>query len=343
MESTVTVDDGLVARLVADQHPDLADRTLELLARGWDNCVFRLGDDLVLRLPRRPEAAELIRHELDWLPVLAGRLHTPIPVPIRRGERSAYYPWSWAVLPFLEGRSALTVSQADRAAAASGLAEFAAQLHVPASPNAPHNPVRGVALETRSRAVGERLATGLFPRAGELAAAWSAAVMAPVWHGPALWLHGDPHPGNLLLDAADNTLAAVIDFGDLTAGDPATDLAIAWTAFDAEGREAFRSRVTELSPVDDATWQRARGWALSLGTAVVASPHSDHALRANGGAGAHPGALGRLGRVGSLQGAACRLPTRLPRTRRCAWCPPAARRSPPRRPAVARRWPEPQS
>ena len=71
--------------------------------------------------------------------------------------------------------------------------------------------------------------------------------------------------GNLL--AANGRLAAVIDFGCLGIGDPACDLMVAWTYLTAETRAAFRA---ELVIADDATWARARGWALSMGLIALA-------------------------------------------------------------------------
>lgn len=142
-------------------------------------------------------------------------------------------------------------------------------LHRPAPPEAPRNPVRGVPLAARDEAVRGRLRS--IPRSAELLALWEKAVALPSWQGPALWLHGDPHPANLLAGADGGGLAAVLDFGDLTSGDPATDLAAAWLVFEEEAREVFRAHVD----ADETTWERARGWALVMGTALAA--HSaDH-------------------------------------------------------------------
>ncbi|GAA4446288.1 aminoglycoside phosphotransferase family protein [Phytohabitans houttuyneae] len=261
----VDIDATLVHRLVRAQHPDL-DGPLRLVANGWDNVIYRLGADLCVRLPRRAVAVDLIRHEQRWLPALAARTGTVVPAPVRAGVPGEGYPWPWSICPWFEGRPAVDVPPPERAPAAAELAEFLARLHGPAPAGAPANPWRGVPLAARDPAVRERLAGR-----PDLLALWERLVSAPVWAGPPYWLHGDLHPGNLVLaPSAPARLAAVIDFGDLTAGDPATDLAVAWLAFDAAGRAAFRARYDALTGMDPDTWVRARGWALNLGTAIGA-------------------------------------------------------------------------
>lgn len=272
----VTVE--LVRALLAAQHPDLAGLPLEVVANGWDNVVLRLGDDLAVRVPRREAAAELVRHEQAWLPTLAPHLPVPVPAPVRvglpsDGSTGPAFPWAWSVVPWFDGLSALAVGRALRRTFAPDLAAFLAALHVPAPPEAPVNPFRGVPLAARDASVRERLASGRVPDDGALLALWSHLVELPAWDGPALWLHGDLHPANLVLAPGDHRLGAVVDFGDMTSGDPATDLATAWLTFDAAGRRTFREAVTARCGTDDATWERARAWALVLGTAFAA--HSD--------------------------------------------------------------------
>jgi aminoglycoside phosphotransferase (APT) family kinase protein len=140
-------------------------------------------------------------------------------------------------------------------------------IHVPATPDAPVNPIRGVPLKTRSDAVLDRLGdSGRYPQAGRLRELWSEACQVPPWAGPGLWLHGDLYPANVLL-RPDGRLAPVLDFGDLGAGDPAVDLAVAWLMFDDGARHRF---MAALGPaVDPSTWSRARGWAMVLATAMV--------------------------------------------------------------------------
>ncbi|WNB84426.1 aminoglycoside phosphotransferase family protein [Cellulomonas sp. ATA003] len=277
----VDVTPALVRALLREQHPDLADRPLAVAASGWDTVVLRLGDDLAVRVPRRASADALVRHEQRWLPGLAARLPAPVPVPVRVGRPSPAFAWSWSVVPWFTGRLGGLVPRAGRSALAGPLAAVVAALHTPAPGDAPHNPVRGVPLSTRDRAVRERLATGAVPDADRVLARWRDALDVPPWSGPPLWLHGDLHPVNLLV-APDGGLAAVLDWGDVTAGDPATDLATAWLTFDAAGRRAFRAGVTAASGPDDATWARARGWALCMASAMLAHSDDDPVMRAVG-------------------------------------------------------------
>lgn len=268
----IAVDAALVARLIQAQHPDLAGR-LTLVANGWDNAIYRLGDELCVRLPRRRVAAALVRNEQRWLPVLAGRLGVRIPVPVRIGVPSHQYPWHWSICPWFDGQLAADLPPSERGAIATELAEFMARLHVPAPIDAPVNPVRGVPLGTRTPAVHQRLTSGVVARADELRETWDEVAAVPPWTGPPLWLHGDLHPANILLrpepDLGGGRLAAILDFGDLTCGDPASDLAAAWLVFDADARATFRVRVDRLDGIDRNTWARARGWALNIGTAIA--------------------------------------------------------------------------
>lgn len=273
----VAIDAALVDRLVRQQHPEMAG-PLALVANGWDNAIFRLGDDHCVRLPRRQAAVELIENEQRWLPALAKRVRAPIPEPVRAGVPNEEFPWPWTIARWRHGIPAIRVSPAARAPIAGELAEFFIQLHIPAPAEAPHNPVRGVPLAARDDVVRQRLATDAIPEAKRLLALWEELVSVPPWSGPPLWLHGDPHPANLLLESATRELAAVLDFGDLTAGDPATDLAAGWLVFDEAGRAEFRSR---LAP-DENTWARARGWALVIGSALAAHSDDNPAMAATG-------------------------------------------------------------
>jgi aminoglycoside phosphotransferase (APT) family kinase protein len=203
-------------------------------------------------------------------------LSVSIPTPIRVGAPWGAFPWPWTISRWHDGLIAADVPIAVRAQVAADLARFVAEMHVPAPADAPVNPVRGVPLAHRDKAVRERLTRGAIARAARLRRVWDELVATPAWAGPPLWLHGDLHSGNLVLRAepgAEPRLLAVIDFGDVTGGDPASDLAAAWLVFDAEARAAFRTEVDRLSPRDEDTWIRARGWALNLGTAFAA--HSD--------------------------------------------------------------------
>jgi aminoglycoside phosphotransferase (APT) family kinase protein len=266
----------LVDRLVRTQHPDLAG-PVRLVANGWDNALFRLGDHLSVRLPRRELAVQLTRHEQRWLPGLAARLPVPVPAPVRAGTPAHGYPWPWTIVPWYDGTLATDVSPAARVSIAPALADFLVRLHVPAPPDAPVNPVRGVPLSHRDEVVRARL-DALEDRK-RLREVWERAVGLPGWAGPPVWLHGDPHPANLLLTDDDAVgLAAVLDFGDMAGGDPATDLAAGWMVFDVVGRAEFRATVGP----DEDTWGRARGWALCMGSAMVSSSDDDPRIAAIG-------------------------------------------------------------
>jgi len=271
------IDETLVRGLLADQHPDLADLPLREVASGWDNVIYRLGERWSVRLPRRALGARLIEHEQRWLPELAPRLPLPVPVPVRRGRPGRGYPWRWSVCAWLEGDTAADASL-DLPQAMRDMAGFVAALHAPAAADAPPNPYRGGALSSRSDLLRQHLAVlggALDGRA--VRERWEHALAAPAHEGPPRWLHGDLHPANLVV--RDARLAGVLDFGDLTGGDPATDLAVAWMLLPAGLRRRFR---VEVGDVDDATWRRARGWALSHAVACLASSSDDARMRGVG-------------------------------------------------------------
>lgn len=261
----VVIEPSLVRDLLTQQHPDLAPLPLTPVGNGWDNQLYRLGDDLLVRLPRRSASAPLIEHEWRWLPELARRLPLDVPVPRRRGRPGCGYPWAWTVTSWQQGNTWARRPPDDLGAAARRLGAFLGALHTPAPSDAPPNPYRGIPLAQRSATVQERLTQlGDQVDAVALSAIWDSAVRAPGWPGPPLWIHGDLHPSNLVVRGG--RLSAVIDFGDLTAGDPATDLAVAWMLFPPPERVVLR-RASREQPggVDDATWARARGWAMALG------------------------------------------------------------------------------
>ncbi|MDM7831364.1 aminoglycoside phosphotransferase family protein [Cellulomonas edaphi] len=266
----VMVDEALARTLLAQQHPDLADLPLTWVGTGWDNAMWRLGDHLLLRFPVREAAAHLVEHEQAWLPVLADRLPVAVPVPVRNGLPAHGFPWAWSVVPWFDAVTAATTPVDERGAWAPRLADFFVALHVPAPQDAPDNPVRGGDVAARRQPLHERLATLALPDADRIASRFDELAAAPAWRGPALWVHGDPHPANLLVH--DGDLRAVIDFGDVTSGDPACDLATAWLTFDAPARARLRARVDAACGWDEAMWRRAQAWALHLAVAMQMHP-----------------------------------------------------------------------
>lgn len=228
---------------------------------GWDNVTFHLGPRMSVRLPTAAEYALAVDKEHRWLPVLAPQLPRPIPVPLARGGPGADYPFTWSVYPWLAGEPAAADRILDPVGFALDLADFllALQRVDPADGPRPgkHNWFRGGTVRTFD-GIARRSLTALDGHLDTALAGaiWQRAMDTP-WDGVPRWLHGDMAQGNILLDDGGD-LAAVIDFGTCGVGDPACDLAIAWTLLTADGREAFRDRLS----VDDATWARGRGWAL---------------------------------------------------------------------------------
>jgi len=280
----VEVSADLVRRLLADQHPDLARLPVEFLANGWDNELYRVGDGLIALLPRRALGARIIKNEQRWLPGLAPRLPLPISYPERTGVPAHGYPYSWSVVPYLPGVPAAQASF-DAAGAAAAVGGFLGALHVPAPADAPANPVRGVPLAERAGSFAANLAllTGQVDRDAVLRV-WDAALAAPGYDGPPVWLHGDLHPSNILVN--DGQVSGVIDFGDITAGDPASDLAVAWMLLPLGCHDRFWSAYRAAGGAGDAGGAggaggrvdgglrtRARGWALNL--AIVFLAHSE--------------------------------------------------------------------
>ena len=278
----VTIDTSVVRALLQEQHADLADLSLIEVGEGWDNKLFRLGDDLAVRIPRRAASAALIEHEQRWLPRLSPRLPLPVPAPLRVGRPGSGFPWSWSVVRWFPGQSALLAPPRDVATTAIALGRFLRALHQPAPEDAPHNPWRGVSLSARTQRVQDDLQQldGLVNRDAVLRL-WERALSTPPWSEPPLWIHGDLHPGNLLVSGG--RLSAVIDFADLAAGDPATDLSIAWLLLPPCARQTFfTSAREEFDPLDDHTLMRARGWALALGLAYLANSRDNEAMSALG-------------------------------------------------------------
>jgi len=275
----LTIDVTLVHALLLEQHRDLAHLPLSPVGEGWDNAVFRLGDDLAVRLPRRHATAALIEHEQRWLPQIASRLPLPIPAPVRLGRPSTRFPWPWSVVRWFEGTPALADEPGDPATVAATLGRFLRALHVPAPPDAPHNQWRSIPLDARTARLHEHLdQLKSVVNRERILALWDRIVATPRWPGPPMWIHGDLHPGNLIV--RDGTLCAVLDFGDVTAGDPATDLSVMWMLLPAAHRETLfdatgRSRANET---DEHVWRRARGWALALGVAYLAMGRDDDVL-----------------------------------------------------------------
>ena len=266
-DAELEVNAALVRRLLADQHPDLAALPLSRLDSGWDNVIYRLGDSLAVRVPRRRFAAELVVNEQTWLTELAPRLPIPVPAPVRIGRPTDYYPWHWSVLPYFEGECADLRPPAS--SEALRFTDFLLALHQRAPDDAPKNPVRGIPIRVRQANTIERITrlrekTDLITPAIE--SLWEAALAAPE-ATDSRWLHGDLHSQNVLV-GDDRAISAVIDWGDITRGDVATDLAGIWALFElAEDRQ----RILDCYAPDPALHARALGWAVIFGVVLTDS------------------------------------------------------------------------
>jgi aminoglycoside phosphotransferase (APT) family kinase protein len=251
----------LVRSLIEQQFPQWASlQIVPVEPGGWDNRTFRLGDEMAVRLPSAEYYAAQIEKEHRWLPWLAPQLPFAVSVPMALGTPGAGYPWHWSIQKWIEGEAVAPASGVDLNPLAADLAHFLATLQKLDATSGPapgaHNFHRGDALviyDEQTRGSIEALAKEIdATRAVEV---WNAA-LGTSWDRAPAWIHGDIAAGNLLLK--DGRLHAVIDFGCCAVGDPACDLVAAWTIFDAGSVELFRNGLQ----LDEATWQRARGWAL---------------------------------------------------------------------------------
>jgi aminoglycoside phosphotransferase (APT) family kinase protein len=269
-DDQVDSDAALVRELLADQFPEWATLPIRRLETdGTDNAIYRLGDDLVVRLPLIHWAVEQVEKEHTWLPKIAPLLPLAVHEPLVIGQPGHGYPWRWSVYRWIDGENAYPDRIADARQAAIDLAEFVRALQALDFPDAPVSK-RGVPLATRDEET--RWAINALRHqfdADALAAVWDEAIAAPSWDGPPVWVHADLTDGNILV--RDGRLRAVIDFSLLGLGEPANDLDPAWSLFSGESRDVFRTALG----VDDATWARGRGWAIMSVFGIVYYEHTN--------------------------------------------------------------------
>lgn len=273
----LTVDSATVRRLVVDQFPQWKHLPIKpVRPGGWDNFTFRLGDEMLVRLPSAAEYALAVEKEQRWLPELAHQLPVPIPAPLGLGEPGAGYPFRWSIYNWLSGESADRSIITNPTKLAEDLADFLEALRGIDAAGGPqpglHNWYRGATLRTYD----DMTFSALNEVRGHIdvdvaAAAWADALKAR-WDGVDVWFHGDLARGNLLLHGG--RLVGVIDFGTCGVGDPSCDLAVAWTLFTSSDRQLLHERLG----IDDATWARGRGWALWKSLRDLASALNDHDL-----------------------------------------------------------------
>jgi aminoglycoside phosphotransferase (APT) family kinase protein len=254
------IDDALVRRLLAEQFLEWSELPLRRIEpEGTVNAIFRLGDDLSVRLARRNGPTEPGSKEFSWLPRLAPLLPVTVPVPVAQGRPTDGYPWFWEVHTWVEGET-VPISEIDAIQAARDLAALVAALQSVSPTGAP--PGRGVPLAERDSEVRYWLVR--FDGDPAVIEEWEGALAAPPWEGPPVWHHGDLDARNWVV--RDGRIRGVIDWGSMGVGDPACDAMVAWKLHSAAARDAFRCALS----TDDATWERARGWALSQAVAILA-------------------------------------------------------------------------
>lgn len=250
-----------VRRLVDAQFPQWADLPITPVREfGTDHLLYRLGEELLVRMPRIEDALDQVATDARWLPVLAPRLPVVVPEQLAAGRPGEDYPWGWSVVRWIPGTAPEPCSVAS-AAVGRDLGRFVTALREVDSHGGPVKTglQRGVPLANRDRITRDAVdELGSRVERDAVLAIWQDAVEAPPWSGESVWLHGDLKAGNLVID--DDRLTGVIDFGALGLGDPAADLTPAWLALQQQARQAFR----RAAGLDDAAWRRGRGWALSV-------------------------------------------------------------------------------
>ncbi|MFC3688741.1 aminoglycoside phosphotransferase family protein [Aquipuribacter hungaricus] len=277
------IDADLVRRLVAAQHPRWRHLPVRPVpVQGHDNRSYRLGEELIVRLPTEQGYVPAVAKEQRWLPRLAPRLPCPVPLPVAAGEPGEGYPFPWSVLRWVPGETALVRLPADTGPLARDLAGFVLALQACPAEDGPlagaHSFARGQHPSVYDAEVRRSLPRlrGL-PGAEDLdvdalARVWDGA-LATRWDGPPRWFHGDLAAGNVLV-GADDRLAGVVDLGTCGVGDPACDLTVAWTVLDRPGREVFRG----LVGADEGTWERGRAWVLWKAALVAAEEPGSRAV-----------------------------------------------------------------
>ncbi|MCR2805478.1 aminoglycoside phosphotransferase family protein [Paenibacillus soyae] len=250
-----------VRRLVHSQFPQWKHLSIQPVEKsGHDNRTFRLGDEMTVRLPSHERYASAVEKELTWLPVFKPLLSLPIPAPIAKGEPTEEYPFPWSINSWIDGDTVTHDNIGDPNEFAEDLAGFLKELEaIDASNGIPagiQNFHRGGSLavyDENTRAVIEAVAGQYDSKL--LTEIWELSLATSYQSAP-VWLHGDVAVGNLLV--RDGRLCGVIDFGTMGVGDPSSDLVMAWNFFDDDSRRLF----LKLMDFDEATVDRARGWAL---------------------------------------------------------------------------------
>jgi aminoglycoside phosphotransferase (APT) family kinase protein len=266
------VDTALVQSLLKEQCPQWADLELNpILSSGTDNALFRLGNKYVVRIPRIEwspgSVSSGVNKEYLWVPQLAQHLKIPISEPVFRGKSNEAYPWPWSITKWNNGHNPDFEKENEYDKLAVDLAYFLNELHSIKLPEVGPLSRRGIPLkELDSETKGALKALDDDMDTKPLTLLWEKLSHTPHWDKSPVWMHGDLLPGNILIQ--NNRLSAVIDFADVGLGDPACDLIVAWSLLNANSRAIFRNHLVNI---DEHTWQRGKGWALSI--AVIILPY----------------------------------------------------------------------
>jgi aminoglycoside phosphotransferase (APT) family kinase protein len=262
-EGEFDIDIALVKRLLTEQFPHLADRSIAVVrSTGTVNAIYRLDPDLYVRLPRVGTWAESIDREWTWLPKLAPHLSLSIPKPLARGKPTNGYPLTWAIYQWIEGFPYQDELINDECQVAYELANFILELRRVdrlGAPRGGRRPLVELDAATRTAITSCR---GVIDTEA-VSAVWAHSLASPPWDGKPVWIHGDLLKSNLLVQGG--RLHAIIDFGGVGIGDAAADVVPAWSVFNKVGRETFRQALG----VDDQTWSRARGYALHQALMII--------------------------------------------------------------------------
>jgi aminoglycoside phosphotransferase (APT) family kinase protein len=264
-DDQVYIDVDVVRGLLAEQRPDLTELSITpVVSTGTVNALFRLGEDLVARLPLQEHWAEGIECEWLWIPWLSERITSVrLPEPVFKGSANATYPFVWSVYRWIEGTPYEDARIDDEAEAARTLARYVLELRsldvTPSAPEGGREPLADLDEDTRE-AIGS---AGTLIDGDDAMTVWDQALRTPPWDRKPVWIHGDLLRPNLIVHGG--RLVAVIDYGSIGVGDPATDLIPAWAVFGPTGRAILR----EMLEPDDATWSRGRGIALHQAAMII--------------------------------------------------------------------------
>lgn len=273
--SEVAASREVVRALLREQHPDLADREIGDPIEGFDMAVFRLGEDLAVRLPRHREAIASLAAEVRWARELSQAWTFPAQRIVRTGVPGAEFPWSWAITSWLPGR--IAAQRPLDASAAPDLGRALAEIHRPAPADAPFDVEQGIRLAEREPVLRRFLRALPVVGAGRgpmvdpnaVAELWGRALAVPD-DAPRVWIHADLHPFNVISD--EGRFGGIIDWSGVSRGDPAVDLGFLWSLL---RRDAVAEAYRAYGGLDEATEARAKGIGMVKAITLAAVPKAE--------------------------------------------------------------------